>query len=232
MDSEGIQIIDLTSPLNLPSPPPTEVDFRFVSNGIARSSPRESPTFASAASVALRPGLQHPCTACTDSFSTSNLFCAPCGHYYCADCITILFETATKDESRFPPQCCAQPIPLAPAKLYLPRAIRSLFELRAVEFSTPNRTYCSDTACHAFIDPAFVVGATATCQRCQQQTCATCKRKAHEGDCPQDNEVQKLVETASRKGWQRCYNCCRIVERLSGCNHMTLVLPHCATVIV
>ena len=161
------------------------------------------------------------CTACTDSFPSRDVVNSPCNHPYCADCIATLFEEATKHESRFPPKCCSQPIPLVLVKPYLTPASILLFERKTVEFATLNRTYCSKEDCNAFIEPTYVKDSTATCQDCYQQTCTTCKRKGHEGDCPEDRDIQILVKTAAEKGWQRCFKCRRIVERLSGCNHMT-----------
>ena len=164
---------------------------------------------------------QHECTACTDSFPSHSVVRSPCDHRYCTSCIATLFEEATKNSSRFPPKCCSQPIPLALAKPYLTRANILLFEQRTVELATPNRTYCSKEACNAFIESTFVKENIATCQKCYQKTCTTCKCKSHQGDCPENNALQSLVKTAAEEGWQRCFACHRIVERRSGCNHMT-----------
>jgi hypothetical protein len=164
---------------------------------------------------------KYECTACTDSFPLCSVARSPCDHRYCTSCIATLFEEAIKSASRFPPKCCSQLIPLALVKSYLTPASILLFEQRTVELATPNRTYCSKEACNAFIESTFVKENIATCQKCCQKTCTTCKLKSHEGDCPEDNALQSLVKTAAEKGWQRCFKCHRIVERRSGCNHMT-----------
>jgi hypothetical protein len=164
---------------------------------------------------------KHECVACTDSFPSCDLARSPCGHRYCTSCIATLFEEAIKSASRFPPRCCSQPIPLALVKPYLALASILLFEQRTVELETPNCTYCSKDACNAFIESTFVKENTATCQKCYQKTCTTCKQKSHEGDCPEDNALQSLVKRAAENGWQSCFKCHRIVERRYGCNHMT-----------
>jgi hypothetical protein len=161
------------------------------------------------------------CIVCTESFHPSRIVRTICDHNYCNGCIQKHFEGATKNESRFPPKCCSRPIPLDLVKSHLSLALILLFKEKLVEFSTPNRTYCSREACNAFIHPDCVKEDIATCQKCYQRTCTNCKRKGHEGDCHEDDADKFLVKTASEKGWQRCFKCRRIVERLSGCNHMT-----------
>ncbi|KAK8222279.1 hypothetical protein BKA81DRAFT_352266 [Phyllosticta paracitricarpa] len=41
------------------------------------------------------------------------------------------------------------------------------------------------------------------------------------GLCPEDADVKALLLTAQQRGWQRCYRCENMVEKRSGCNHMT-----------
>ncbi|KAH0544767.1 hypothetical protein FGG08_001134 [Glutinoglossum americanum] len=164
--------------------------------------------------------VRHECAACTDSYPVPDIVRFPCEHYYCAKCIAELFETAAKDESRFPPKCCGTPIPFDIAKSSLTSDQILRFDQKRVEYTTTNRTYCSKEGCSAFIDPDFIKGETATCEQCSQKTCTSCKCKSHEGDCPEDAALESLVKKAAEKGWQRCFKCKRMVERVSGCNHM------------
>jgi hypothetical protein len=46
----------------------------------------------------------------------------------------------------------------------------------------------------------------------------------HTGDCPEDVGLQQVLDAAQEYGWQRCYNCRRVVELDIGCNHITSVL--------
>ncbi|KAK7546654.1 hypothetical protein JOL62DRAFT_114531 [Phyllosticta paracitricarpa] len=65
------------------------------------------------------------------------------------------------------------------------------------------------------------------CPSCTLQTCTQCKRLSTDhmggvgGLCPEDADVKALLLTAQQRGWQRCYRCENMVEKRSGCNHMT-----------
>ena len=163
------------------------------------------------------------CTACQEDKHFFDILRAPCGHNYCRTCIAELFLASTSDESLFPPRCCRQPIPLSSANPFLHSDLVHTFTAKAVEFSTPNRTYCSRETCSAFIPPTRVVGDVGTCPSCRHQICTLCKQDSHTGDCPQDTALQYLVSLAAENGWMRCYSCHRMVELGIGCNHMTYV---------
>jgi hypothetical protein len=164
---------------------------------------------------------QQECIACTDLLLPYSIVRVPCDHLYCSNCVTTLFEEAINDEARFPPKCCARPIPLDLVKYYLNPYKILLYERKTVEYATQNRTYCSREGCNAFVDPASIKEEVASCNKCYQRTCTTCKRKFHDGDCPKDSTDELLVKIAAEKGWQRCSSCRQFVERRSGCNHMT-----------
>ena len=161
------------------------------------------------------------CIACDSKQPLFDIFQAPCGHYYCQECLRTLFELSTTDETLFPPRCCRQKIPLQSVKLYLSPALLHIFELKSIEFRTSDRTYCCRPACSSFITSANFTGERATCTACGTQVCTICKNNAHDGDCPEDTATQQVLETAREQGWQRCYNCRRLIELDVGCNHMT-----------
>ena len=164
---------------------------------------------------------RHECASCGDHKRAFETFRAPCGHYYCQECLTQLFELATTDETLFPPRCCRQGIPLTLVRLYLSGELVQRFQKKTVEFRTRNRTYCSRPTCSAFITPDNITGERARCTACFTTTCTICKGTSHDGDCPADTATQQVLEAAREQGWQRCYNCRRIVELKVGCNHMT-----------
>lgn len=170
-------------------------------------------------------GGHRQCTICDTKTPLSRVFQTPCGHHYCSTCLHTLFEMSTTDESLFPPRCCRQQIPLSSVRLYLNSALMREFERKSVEFRTTNRTYCSQPTCSTFITTTGITGERATCTACGTRTCTICKGNAHEGDCPEDTATQQVLETAREQGWQRCYNCRRLVELDVGCNHMTYVPP-------
>ncbi|KAI4244699.1 MAG: hypothetical protein L6R40_002903 [Gallowayella cf. fulva] len=167
---------------------------------------------------------RHECVSCNENKRAYETFRSPCGHYYCQDCLQQLFELSTTDETLFPPRCCRQGISVTAARLYLGGDLFQRFLRKSIEFRTGNRTYCSRPTCSAFITPDKIVGERATCTACLTETCTICKGNSHDGDCPQDTATQEVLQAAAEEGWQRCYNCRRMVELDVGCNHMTFVL--------
>ena len=161
------------------------------------------------------------CTACDLTKPLFDVCQTSCGHFYCQECIQTLFELSTTDETLFPPRCCRETIPLQSVKLYLSSAVIQSFEEKSIEFKTSNRTYSSRPACSSFIAAETITGERAMCRKCGTQTCTICKNNAHDGDCPEDKTTQQVLETAREHGWQKCYNCRRLVELDVGCNHMT-----------
>lgn len=89
------------------------------------------------------------CTACVEHFN--ELAQAPCEHEYCRECLSRLFQDSMIDETLFPPQCCRIPIPFDENRALLRAEIAQQFPKKALEFSTPNRTYCCNRDCAAFI---------------------------------------------------------------------------------
>lgn len=165
------------------------------------------------------------CTVCDSEESLFKVFRTPCEHNYCHNCLSTLFQLATKDETLFPPRCCRQEIPLQLVKLYLSSALIRAFEEKSVEFSSTNRTYCSRPTCSCFISTDNIDGERALCIACGTRTCTICKNNAHDGDCPEDTAIQETLKTGREQGWQRCYSCRRIVELDVGCNHITYAFP-------
>ena len=165
------------------------------------------------------------CVACSSNKPAYQTLNAPCGHIYCEPCINTLFDLASTDESAFPPRCCRQSIPLDSVKTYLKPKTRAKFDLKAIEFNTPNRTYCHKPLCSAFIPPSSITSELAVCPECASITCVNCKADFHPGDCPVDEGTRAVLETAQQAGWQRCNKCRAVVELNVGCNHITYVSP-------
>ena len=165
----------------------------------------------------------YECVTCGERKRGFEVLRTPCKHYYCADCISTLFELSMTDETLFPPRCCRERIPINGARLYLTPGLLQRFDEKSEELSTPNRIYCSRPTCSAFIKPANITTSTstATCTLCSMSTCTTCKGNAHNGDCPEDLSIQATLATAREEGWQRCTGCGAMVELDTGCNHIT-----------
>lgn len=163
----------------------------------------------------------HVCTACGDAVPFFNVARCPCSHEYCRDCLAELFRLSITDESLYPPRCCRQPIPLGFNKIFLPSEVVREFQIKEIEYRTPNRTYCHRATCSEFIPADTVRGDVATCTVCRSRTCTICKGPFHEADCPEDTATLELLQIAEENGWQRCRTCHRMVELDTGCNHMS-----------
>ncbi|RDW81712.1 BRcat and Rcat domain-containing protein [Aspergillus mulundensis] len=161
------------------------------------------------------------CIACREEVEFINAARAPCQHDYCRPCLLSLFKASLTDETLFPPRCCRQRMDTSAARIFLSSDFLQRYNKKKLEFSVVNRTYCYSPACSSFIHPNHIVDDVATCPECRLTTCASCKGRAHTGDCPNDNALQQLLTLAQENGWQRCYSCWRVVELNYGCNHMT-----------
>jgi hypothetical protein len=166
----------------------------------------------------------HRCIACQEDKKFLEVVRAPCRHEYCRECLHDLFRSSMTDESLFPPRCCRKPIALSFVRIFLTLDIVQQYEQKKIEFETSDKTYCCSPTCSAFIYLENIHDDCAMCAECGMLTCTFCKLAAHEGDCPADRGLQQLLQTATENGWQRCYNCHRLVELETGCNHMTFVI--------
>ncbi|KAH6664454.1 IBR domain-containing protein [Halenospora varia] len=183
----------------------------------------ESSSWAAARETAR--ALDRRCTACQELIRFCDMARVPCNHEYCRDCLQELFRASMTDDSLFPPRCCRQPITIGAVRIFLTAGLITQYEQKKVEFDTPDRTYCSNALCSAFIRPEGIMNEQATCPDCSTVTCTLCKATSHGGDCPADTALQQVLQTADQNGWQRCYSCRRLVELDVGCNHITFVSP-------
>jgi hypothetical protein len=163
------------------------------------------------------------CEACWEERKSFDVIRLPCRHEYCGGCLEDIYRASMTDESRYPPRCCRQDIPITLAQPFLSSQLVQDFKKKKIEFETPNRTYCWSPKCSAFICAQNIRGEVATCLDCGSRTCTICKVAAHKGDCPNDTALQQLLRSAAKNGWQRCYSCSRVVELSYGCYHMTSV---------
>ncbi|OOO04983.1 Zinc finger, C6HC-type [Aspergillus oryzae] len=148
-----------------------------------------------------RPKLQ--CCICFERYESSDIIRLECGDLYCTDCLKSLFMRATKDEQLFPPRCCRQYIPLSLITKQMTTEEKDAFQRAKIEFSTSNRTYCSNTVCGRFIIPSNIFSEQA------------------KYDCPEDAALQEMLKLSTSQGWQRCLSCKAMVELTVGCYHMT-----------
>ncbi|RAH55205.1 hypothetical protein BO85DRAFT_470556 [Aspergillus piperis CBS 112811] len=161
------------------------------------------------------------CCVCYESFFAHKMKQLDCNHNYCDDCLKDLFLRATKDSTLFPPRCCRMPIHLEAVQEHMSQTEMSDFKSAEIEFSTTDRTYCSNTSCGKFILPQNITAGRAECPHCNLNTCAMCKKAFHIDDCVEDTDLQATLALASAQGWQRCFRCRALVDLGFGCYHIT-----------
>ncbi|RGP76459.1 e3 ubiquitin- ligase arih1 [Fusarium sporotrichioides] len=110
-----------------------------------------------------------PCVICQCDFTSTQTLESPCSHHWCQECLVRHIKICLGDESRFPPACCKQALPIKAGEL-VSQGIVDQIQKKAVEFSTVDRTYCSDAACSTFIPPKSINGRFGRCPQCEKQT--------------------------------------------------------------
>ncbi|KAI9703341.1 MAG: hypothetical protein M1836_007908 [Candelina mexicana] len=121
------------------------------------------------------------------------------------------------------------PIPGAIVKAVLSRDEQQSFLKSVLQFTTPweDRVFCPNPSCGEFIPKKAKIDPKhpfeVVCKSCKAKACKTCKREAHSvgQDCPEDWELDAVLQMGENQGWRRCYKCKTLVELSHGCTHMT-----------
>ncbi|KAI5997293.1 hypothetical protein F5J12DRAFT_852176 [Pisolithus orientalis] len=169
----------------------------------------------------------HVCVICQDPIYGSEIR-APCGHYYDIPCVTDLIQSATRDESLYPPRCCRQNIPFPEVQPHLSHDLVTQFQEKSREFGIPNRVYCARQTCSRFLGPLTetIFGVTVydcSAPGCGTRTCASCRGR-YDGwmhTCRQDQGAEQVLNLGRTEGWARCPGCSQLIELNMGCYHMT-----------
>lgn len=165
------------------------------------------------------------CTACTEEQPTRTMYRAPCSHHYCGDCVERMFRTAITEAGSWPPKCCNQNFRSQDAVRLLSPNLRADIAAKREELEDTHPVFCHSERCSAYIGPSRRdrVENTARCTKCQQKTCMSCGKKAHANShrCSKDKGTEQVRDLAKKEGWMKCSRCKRIIERKSGCNHLT-----------
>ncbi|KAF9220798.1 hypothetical protein BS17DRAFT_713582 [Gyrodon lividus] len=170
----------------------------------------------------------HTCVICQDPIHGSEIQ-APCGHYYDIGCVTDLFQSATRDESLYPPRCCRQNIAITQVLPHLSQALSTEFQQKSVEFGTLKRVYCSSPMCSHFLGPlseGMFGGRVYDCPvtGCRRRTCGNCRGDysgALSHVCRPDADAAQVLTLGRDAGWSRCPGCSQMIELNMGCFHMT-----------
>ncbi|KAF1352165.1 hypothetical protein BDV97DRAFT_348882 [Delphinella strobiligena] len=150
-----------------------------------------------------------------------------CGHRMCNSCLKRIFSMSVTDPAHMPPRCCTEEhIPLKCVDNLFDVKFKLLWNKKYEEYTTQNPVYCPKPGCGTWIRPNQVRTHEGRkyglCGKCKTKVCLKCNAKLHRrGECPKDEETQKLIAIAEEKGWRRCFNCRAMVEKKEGCNHMT-----------
>jgi hypothetical protein len=123
-----------------------------------------------------RPRPRLLCVVCREDDLFFDVTPVACVHAYCRHCVQDLFRRSFKDESLFPPRCCGQPILPGSIRFFLTAEIVEQYEEARVEFSDPDRAYCSLPTCSSYIRRENIVAGQATCPPCTTQSCSFCKK--------------------------------------------------------
>jgi hypothetical protein len=163
------------------------------------------------------------CCACREDFRLAEVTVLDCEHQYCGACLkrVIMRAAVEKDLAYLPPRCCGTALPYTLITKSLNEEEMEDFRNAEEEKATRNKTYCTNPDCGRFIAPRYIRAGEATCPRCKAQTCAMCKNRFHENDCPADPDLQATLRLGEAQQWQRCFSCRALVEIDMGCNHMT-----------
>lgn len=162
------------------------------------------------------------CTACGDFFPNDDSYTAPCSHVYHNGCLAKLLSEAMTNQTLYPPRCCSQNMDLDRALKYLPNGLTAEFQAKREELDDDSRTYCHVSTCSAYIPAGNKAKNIGRCPKCQEPTCTICNGAPHQDrDCPEDEGTKNVLDTAKQRGWQQCRTCGRVIERRTGCNHIT-----------
>lgn len=161
-----------------------------------------------------------PCVVCGKPAEVT----PPCSHGYCWDCLTDLIRHGCEDGQRWPPRCCGYRVNLDNPEVQarLPPDVVRLVAEKRVYYPTRGKLFCCDSKCRKYIPPHEVDEFTniGFCEGCTGGTCALCRRHPHIGNCRVDFQQKAMEKYLAYMGWKRCEQCGRVVDRVSGCNHV------------
>ncbi|KAL2045041.1 hypothetical protein N7G274_002816 [Stereocaulon virgatum] len=165
--------------------------------------------------------LERQCTVCLEPGDMWAMIETSCGHWYCREDLQSAFQVGL--ESRTPFQCCQRAVPIEDLLGLFDDDFRDRYSELVLELSTPNAVYCSNRSCIRFIPPSQATGPdTMRCSHCRTATCRHCRNRSHSGtECHADVGTRQARALAEAQGWRACPSCTNVVEKSSGCLHMT-----------
>ncbi|KAG7534904.1 IBR domain [Arabidopsis thaliana x Arabidopsis arenosa] len=179
------------------------------------------------------------CGICMEDIDPGLMFsaCVYYGHRYCLTCVISHIEVKLLDGMK--PNC---PQPLCKCQLSMARCgeiltekLSLMWKQRIREDSIPysQRVYCPYQRCSYLMSKTELSSSSAEygrrrCFKCGGDFCIHCKVPWHSKlTCTKykrlhtQNDDAELKSLANLREWRQCSNCQHMIERSSGCDHMT-----------
>ncbi|KAI8605123.1 hypothetical protein EDD21DRAFT_332442 [Dissophora ornata] len=159
---------------------------------------------------------------CCSCGSTKQTYTATCGHAYCEECMKSLYSHALKNKAFAPVRCCT--VAFAPdivtACLDNADSVERYNAIKdEIENPCPPAAELDMAASKLISEHGWKV-----CTRCGAVRYNAIKSEI-EHPCPPPAELDMAAsKLISENGWKVCSRCGAVVERASGCVHMTC---HC-----
>ncbi|KAF3913683.1 hypothetical protein AA313_de0201765 [Arthrobotrys entomopaga] len=162
---------------------------------------------------------QAACEICGDKVPVYESTKLPCKHRHCNTCLRQNFQMVVDNPTAWPARCC-KPLDHSIASAVLPaEEFAKFLDVKRVKEGMSS-TSCY--GCGELVPSTDIIGgSSAFCAKCDRVTCVHCAKAQHEGACMMDPETEKLLQVAQGKKWSRCPNCSNMVERNTGCNHIS-----------
>lgn len=196
------------------------------------------------------PLIKQLCGICLEEKYPSEIFDGMvCLHRFCSTCIALHIRSKVQENLvsiDCPEPNCREPLTPEQCAVILPKQTFEEWSLALVEAHIPlsQKFYCPFQDCSALLlkdivpdelgsssGAAAVLITESECPECRRLFCAQCCVPWHAGsDCSEfqslkGSEEEKyelmLFKLAKASEWQQCPSCKYIVERTSGCCHMT-----------
>ena len=153
---------------------------------------------------------------------------AKCNHQFCASCLHqyVIYKIGVFESVECPNEECREVLD-ENTRLYseLPLDARKKYK-KLKEYTeslkNPNRKLCPNEKCDGYLEMPEareneVVIANPRCNTCKRVYCSKCSFEEHEGDC----DPHQLNFFQNTLHYRQCARCKNVIEKSSGCNHMT-----------
>ncbi|KAI0119547.1 hypothetical protein F4814DRAFT_458774 [Daldinia grandis] len=168
------------------------------------------------------------CVGCRETDRDLRQF--QCGCFWCRGCLKRYLEMKLAEKYPWPPMCCR--FALGDQDVEWTQSGEILEEYRKIdrEKREPQPLFCSQEQCSALLNTQNAIEGSnvVVCDKCETKTCQKCEQghEPTESECkgpPIDDSLEALTR---RKGWQKCSQCNRTIERAGGCKHMICRCGH------